>query len=317
MSTAIVQRSFGGPEVLGLEHVDTPATSDLLPGEVLVRVAYAGVNPVDTKTRKGAAVAGLFAGFPLTIGWDLSGTVIATGPAVTSLKTGDRVFGMSRFPHPGNAYAELVIADASDVVVIPAGVSDEQAAALPLAGLTAWEFLVEVGAVKPGQLVLIQGAGGGTGHLAVQIARHLGAHVTATASTSKQSWLRELGADRAIDYTVDDMPTSFADRPFDLVFNASNGTARAGILTTKAGGIVIDISETVTDADRELALATGVRVEVPAVSLNRTGLEALADLAAAGHLVAHVDRIYPLADAAEAHRQLEAGHAQGKLLLRP
>ena len=317
MSSAIIQRAWGDPDVLEFTDVEKPVASDLGSGEVLVKVTFAGVNPVDTKTRRGGATAGLFAGFPVTIGWDLSGTIVAVAPDVTSLSVGDRVFGMSRFPHPGKAYAEFVVADAADLIVTPAGVSDEQAAALPLAGLTAWEDLVEIGGLQPGEHVLIQGAGGGTGHLAVQIAHSIGAHVTATASTSKQAWLRELGADRTVDYTVDDVPTLFPERPFDLVFNTSNGSARQGILATRPGGLVVDISETVTDDDRALASSLGVRVDVPSVSLNRTGLEELARLADSGRLTAHIGRIYQLADAAEAHRQVEAGHMQGKVLLRP
>ena len=317
MSAAIIQRSFGGPEVLEFATVETPTAAELRAGEVLVRVAFAGVNPVDIKTRAGGAVAGLFSGFPLTIGWDLSGTVIGVAADVTSLTVGERVFGMSRFPRPGLAYAEFVIADAKDLVVTPAGVSDEHAAALPLAGLTAWECLVDVGGLQHGQHVLIQGAGGGTGHLAVQIARSIGAHVTASAGPSKQAWLRELGAERTLDYTVADIATMFPERPFDLVFNTSNATTRAGIHTTRPGSVAIDISETVTANDRALADSLDVRVEVPAVSLNRQALEAIAGLAVAGYLAPHISRVYPLADAAEAHRQIEDGHTQGKVLLRP
>ena len=317
MSIAIIQRSFGGPDVLEAVDVGTPDPGDLRAGEVLVRVAFAGVNPVDAKTRRGAAVAALFPGFPLTLGWDLSGTVTATGPGVASLRPGDRVFGMTRFPRPGNAYAEYVIADADDLVVTPATVSDEEAAALPLAGLTAWESLVEIGDFQPGQRILIQGAGGGTGHLAVQIAHALGGEVTATASTGKQAWLSKLGADHTIDYTVDDVATMFPARPFDLVFTTSNGTAGAGIRACRPGGIVIDTSETVTDEDRALAEVTGVRIAIPSVSLNRTGIETLAGLAGSRRVVAHVDRIYPLAEVADAHRHIEEGHATGKVLLRP
>ena len=317
MSAAIVQRAFGGPEVLEIAEVATPTSSDLRAGEILVNVAFAGVNPVDTKTRRGGAVAGLFPGFPLTLGWDVSGSVVAAAPDVAALRPGDRVFGMSRFPRPGKAYAEFVIADAADFLVIPSGVSDEQAAALPLAGLTAWTFLVETGGLRAGQDVLVQGAGGGTGHLAVQIARSIGARVTATASTGKQSWLRGLGADRTVDYTAEDVATLFPGRPFDLVFNTSNGTARTGIVAAKPGGLVIDISETVTDSDRALADSLDVRVDVPAISLNRRGLESIAQLAADGELVAHIDRVYPLGEAAGAHRQLEAGHSRGKILLQP
>lgn len=317
MSRAIIQKSFGAPSVLEIAEVTTPAASDLASGEVLVRLAYAGVNPVDIKTRKGHAVAGLFDGFPLTIGWDLAGTVDAVAPDVRGLAVGDRVFGMSRFPNPGKAYAEFVVADSHDLVRIPDGVADDQAAALPLAGLTAWENLVELAHVKRGDRILVMGAGGGTGHLAVQIAHALGASVTAVASAGKLEWLRELGADTTVDCAADDVVALFSDRPFDVVFNASDDTAGAGIAVTRSGGVVIDISETVTDADRAAASASGVRVEVPSVRLNRAGLEALAELAAEGRLISHVSRIFPLADAASAHAEIEAGHVRGKILLRP
>lgn len=317
MSAIVIQTRFGGPEVLEIAEVPTPTATDLQIGEVLVRVAFAGVNPVDTKTRQGGAVAGLFSGEPMTIGWDLAGTVVATGRGELTLKSGDRVFGMSRFPRPGKAYAEFVVADAADLVAIPDSVTDEQAAAIPLAGLTAWENLVDLGQLQRGQRLLIQGAGGGTGHLAVQIAHHLGADVTATASTRKQGWLSELGADRTIDYTLDSVPKLFPERPFDLVFNAADGTARAGILVTRPGGLLIDISQTVTDDDRKIAANLAVRIEVPSVSLNRNALHSLADLASSGRIVCHVSRIFPLADAAYAHREIESGHTQGKILLQP
>ncbi|WP_213814197.1 NADP-dependent oxidoreductase [Glaciihabitans sp. dw_435] len=317
MSRVIVQRSFGSPSVLEVAEVAVPPSDELAPGEVLIRVAYAGVNPVDIKTRKGGAVAGLFDGFPVTVGWDLAGTVNAVGSEVTDFAIGDRAFGMSRFPQPGRAYAEHVVADATDLVHTPDAVSDEQAAALPLAGLTVWENLVDLAELQATQRIAIMGAGGGTGHLAVQIAHHLGATVTAVASAGKLDWLRSLGADVTVDYRSDDLVTLFADRPFDVVFNASDTTAGTGIAVTRPGGVVIDISETVTDDDRALAARTGVRVEVPSVTRNRVALQTLADLAARGSLVSHISSTFPLADAAAAHAEIEAGHARGKILLQP
>jgi len=317
MSRVIVQKSFGAPSVLELAEVVTPTAADLAPGELLVKVAFAGVNPVDIKTRKGGAVAGFFAGFPLTVGWDIAGTVAAVGAEVPTHTVGDRVFGMTRFPRPGNAYADFVVADAHDLVRTPGNVSDEQAAALPLAGLTAWENLVELAGLRPGSRILIIGAGGGTGHLAVQIAHQLGAEVTAVASAGKLEWLRGLGADLTVDYAAEDLDTRFPDRPFDIVFNTSNDTTGTGIAVARRGGIVVDISETVTDDDRAVAADHGIRVEVPSVSLNPQALQALAELAADGRLASHISRIFPLAEAASAHAEIEAGHARGKILLRP
>jgi NADPH2:quinone reductase len=317
MSRAIVQRSFGSPSVLELAEVPPPSADALAPGEVLVRVAFAGVNPVDIKTRKGLAVAGLFPGFPLTVGWHLAGTVDDIGFEVSTLSVGDRVFGMSRFPQPGSAYAEYVVADAKDLARTPLEVSNEQAAALPLAGLTAWENLVDLAHLQRGHCILIIGAGGGTGHLAVQIAHNIGAEVVAVASASKSEWLRRLGADVTIDYALEDVVALYPGRPFDVVFNASNHTSHIGVAVARRGGIVIDISETVTESDRAVATEAGVRVEVPSVTLNPTALRALADLASDGRLVSHISRVFPLADAALAHAEIETGHARGKVLLKP
>jgi len=317
MSRVIIQKSFGAPSVLEIAEVATPTATDLAPGELLVKVAFAGVNPVDIKTRKGGAVAGLFSGFPFTVGWDIAGIVAAVGSDVTAHAVGDRVFGMTRFPHPGGAYAEYVVADAHDLVRTPDSVTDEQAAALPLAGLTAWENLVDLAGLQHGSRVLVIGAGGGTGHLAVQIAHQLGAEVTAVASAGKLQWLRGLGADQTVDYAAEDLVSRFPDRPFDIVFNTSNNTAGTGIAVARRGAIVIDISETVTDDDRAIAADHAIRVEVPSVSLNPQALQSLADLAADGRLTSHISRIFPLAEAASAHAEIEAGHARGKILLQP
>jgi len=178
---AIRQDVFGGPEVLQLVEVAPP---DPLPTEVLVRVKAAGINPVEEFIRSGRFP--LLGQPPFILGWDISGVVESVVPGVNRFAVGDEVFGMPLFPRAGNAYAELVAAPSRQLARKPAGLSHEEAAALPLVGLTAWQSLVDVAGVKPGNRVLVHAAGGGVGHLAVQIAKALGAYVIGTASAGKQ-----------------------------------------------------------------------------------------------------------------------------------
>ena len=189
---AIVQHSFGGPEVLEVESRPVP---EPLPTEVRVRVEAAGVNPVDWKTRAGKGAAAQF-GLPLTVGWDVTGVVDAVGLGVTRFTVGDPVFGMPWFPRPASGYAEFVTAPSRHFARRPDALPVEQAAGLSLAGLTAWQCLVDIAQVQPGQRVLIHAAAGGVGHLAVQIAKSRGAHVIGTASAAKHDLLAELGRRR-------------------------------------------------------------------------------------------------------------------------
>src|SRR5689334_955208 len=193
---AIVQHAFGGPEVLELDERPIP---DPIATEVRVRVQAAGVNPVDWKTRAGLG-AGAGWGLPLCLGWDVAGVVDAVGPGVTRFAVGDPVFGMPWFPRPAGAYAEFVTAPSRHFARRPEGLGVVEAGGLALAGLTAWQCLVDVARVQPGQRVLVHAGAGGVGHLAVQIAKARGAHVIATASAAKHDLLAELGVDEAVDY---------------------------------------------------------------------------------------------------------------------
>src|SRR6185436_20651544 len=195
---AIRQLSLGGPEVLELAEVPRPQPG---PTEVLVRVTAAGVNPVDWKVRAGG---GFLGEPPFTVGWDVAGVVEGLGRGGTRFAPGDRVFGMPRFPHEAAAYADYVAAPARHFARAPASASDVEAAALPMAGLTAWQALVDTADVQPCQRVLVHAAAGGIGHLAVQIAKARGAYVIGTARAENHAFLAELGADEAIDYTRDD-----------------------------------------------------------------------------------------------------------------
>src|SRR5215470_9276123 len=184
--TAVVQHSFGAPTVLKLSQAARPVP---LPTEVLVRVHAAGVNPVDWQTRAGDGVAWALGEPPFTLGWDVSGIVEEAGFGVTTLAPGEEVYGMPWFPRAAGGYAEFVTAPSRQFARKPRSITHEQAAAVPLAALTAWQTLIDTAHVQPGQRVLIHAAAGGVGHFAVQIAKHLGAHVTGTASSTRHDWL--------------------------------------------------------------------------------------------------------------------------------
>lgn len=213
---SITQRSFGGPEVFELTEADRPQP---LPTEVLIRVDAIGVNPVDAMIRTGALP--LFGSPPFTLGWEVSGVVEEVDPGTNRFRPGDEVYGMPLFPRPGNAYAEYVTAPARQLAHKPATLDHVHAAALPLVGLTAWQSLVDIAAVTAGQRVLIHGAGGGVGHVAVQIAKALGAHVIGTASAAKLDFVRGLGADEVLDYAAVDFAASV--REVDVVLELVGG----------------------------------------------------------------------------------------------
>jgi NADPH:quinone reductase-like Zn-dependent oxidoreductase len=308
---AVVLDEYGGPEVLAVAEVPTP---EPIPTEVQVRVEAAGVNPVDFKTRAGAGVAGVLGAPPVRIGWDVSGVVSAIGGGVTRFRVGDEVFGMPWFPRPAGAYAEYVTAPSRHFAAKPHALSHEEAAALPLAGLTAWQIVVETIQLEAGADLLIHGAAGGVGHLAVQVAKARGANVIATARAEQASWLRQLGADEVLDYKSERFEDLVGDLDAVIDFPGSYGERSLSVL--RPGGMLVSVpsgvpEELLTKAKERGRRATGFLVEPDPV-----GLAGLTDLVEAGHLQVKVDRVFDLGEAAEAHRQAEAGHAGGKLVLR-
>ena len=305
---AITQQALGGPEVLELVDLPQPEPA---PTEVLVRVAAAGVNPVDWKVR---LRGGLLGEPPFTVGWDVAGTVEKLGPGVTRFAVGDRVFGMPRFPRQAAAYAEYVTSPSRQLARTPEGLSDVEAAALPLAGLTAWQALVETADVQPGQRVLVLGAAGGVGHLAVQIAKARGAYVIGTARSSKHGFLAELGADEAVDYSLGPVEEAVGD--VDVVLDLVGSEATAGTLRTlRDGGLFIVVPSAAGLESLEELAGERVRVTGILVEPDRAGLEAIAGLVESGELRPHVSQTFPLEDAARAHEAGETGRTQGKLVL--
>lgn len=290
---AIQVTRFGGPEVLELAEVECPAP---ISTEVLVRVIAAGVNPVDCKTRRGDGVSRWVGPPPFIVGWDVCGVIEAVGYGVTRFDVGDLAFGMPRFPRQAGGYAEFVTAPSRQLAHVPEAISPIEAAALPLAALTAWQSLVEAAQLREGQTVLVHGASGGVGHLAVQIARARGATVVATAGRTDRKALS----------------TRDADVTLDLV--GANDTL-ALVETLRSGGLLLAVAEGAGEEAKRRAKALDVRVVEPLVEPDGHGLEEVCRLIEAGVLKVNIDETFPLERAADAHSRLERGGLKGKLVL--
>ncbi|MEU8526488.1 NADP-dependent oxidoreductase [Streptomyces sp. NPDC048629] len=303
---AVVQDTFGGPEVLRTVETERPAP---LGGEVLVRVHAAGVNPVDVAVRSGAYP--LLGEPPFGVGWDISGVVEEAGPGAR-FKAGDEVFGMPFFPRAANGYAEYVAVPSRQVARKPASIGHVEAAALPLAALTAWQGLVDGAGIKEGDRVLVHRAAGGVGHFAVQIAKARGAYVIGLASPGKHDFVRELGADEVIDYTA--APFETLVRDVDVVLD-SNAQGTQSLSVLRPGGTLVSIME---HWNQELAAATeaaGRRFVGVSVEPDYASLEAIARLVDEGLIRPHVSETFALDEAAKAHELVGSGQVRGKVVL--
>ncbi|GAB3701294.1 NADP-dependent oxidoreductase [Nocardiopsis oceani] len=305
---AIQQESHGGPDVLQQVRVPRPAPG---PSQILVSVRAAGVNPTDWKHRAG----GLFLNrLPLVLGWDVSGVVESVGYGVTLFKPGDEVFGMLPYPHGVGSHAEYVTGPARAFAHKPDGIDHVQGGALPLVSLTAYQALVDTAGVQEGQRVLVHAAAGGVGHVAVQIAKSLGAYVIGTASKPKHGFLRELGTDEVIDYREVDFAEAVKD--VDVVLDPISGDTRARSLDVlRPGGTLVSILPGQDPDEAARAARAGVRVETLLVESDHQGMNAIADLVGRGVLRAHVEATFPLAEAAKAHALGERDRTTGKMVL--
>jgi NADPH:quinone reductase-like Zn-dependent oxidoreductase len=308
---AIVQQELGGPEVLALAEVPAP---EPIPTEIQVRVRAAGVNPVDFKTREGRGTAKVLGEPPFTIGWDVAGEVTMIAPGVTRFRVGDEVFGMPWFPREAGAYAEFVTAPSRHFATKPRVLSFEEAGALPLAGLTGWQVIVDTLNVQSGDDVLIHGAAGGVGHLAVQVAAARGANVIATARREQADFLAKLGATRTIDYREERFEELVDE--IDAVIDFPGGNGERSLEVLRPGGTLVSVPSgadrhLVEEGERDSKRVTGFLVEP-----DPTGLAGLEGLIEDGHLRIEVDRVFDLAEAAAAHRYAEGRHGAGKIVLR-
>ena len=322
---AITHSEFGSPDVLRLAEVAKPTPA---PGEILVRVRATSLNAADWHLLRGEpAVIKLMTGKPKDRipGLDFAGEVEQVGANVKDLRPGDAVFGSGR----RGALAEYVCVAETVAVRKPAALSFEQAAALPVAGVTALRALRDSGRVRPEQRVLVIGAAGGVGTLAVQIAKAFGAEVTGVCSTRNVDFVRSLGADAAVDYTAEDCTRTA--RPYDLILHVAGNRSLADMrraLTPDGAVVFVGAGTGLENGPSVLGMlrlmVSGVlsrfgrqRVRMLLGTVRRSDLIALADLAAAGKLAPAIERAYPLAAAAEAMRHLEAGHVRGKLVVVP
>ncbi|MFJ2309694.1 NADP-dependent oxidoreductase [Streptomyces sp. NPDC086796] len=306
---AIRQEEFGGPEVLREVTVPRPVPDV---GEIRIAVRAAGVNPTDCRHRAG----GLFLKrLPLTLGWDVSGVVESVGLGVTLFRPGDEVFGMLPYPYGAGSHAQYAVGPARSFARKPAGLGHVQAAALPLASLTAYQALVDTADLRPGQRALIHAASGGVGHIAVQIAKARGAHVIGTVlGTDRPGLVRRLGADEAIDNAT----TDFAEtaRDIDFVLDTLSGDIRSRSLSVlRPGGTMVTTVPSPAADEAEREAGQGGRVRTIAVQADHAGIKAIADLAASGALRPHIEATFPLAKATEAHTLLENGQTAGKIVL--
>jgi NADPH:quinone reductase-like Zn-dependent oxidoreductase len=305
---AVRIHEYGGVDVLRFEDAPRPEPG---PGEVLVRIHAAGVNPVDWKVRAGYVKDWLKYKLPMIPGWDFSGVVESMGPGVDGWRASAEVYARPDLSRDG-AYAEFIAVRESEIAAKPKSLDHVHAAAIPLAGLTAWQALFDAGGLAPGQKVLIHAAAGGVGHFAVQLAKWKGAFVAGTASARNHDFLRQLGVDQPIDYTT----VRFEDvaRDFDVVLDALAGETRTrswGVL--KKGGILVTI---LGQPSQEDAKAHGVRAAGIFVQPNPKQLAEIAALVDSGKLKPHLEAVFPLAEAAKAHQLGETNAVRGKIVLR-
>jgi NADPH:quinone reductase-like Zn-dependent oxidoreductase len=297
---------FGGPETLQYEDIE-PSMPDAM--EILVASRAASVNPVDFKIRSGKYPAVKDDKLPYTLGRDASGIVEKCGAGATKFKVGDEVFGIAGIH--GGGYAQKVLFDQEALATKPTNIDHVHAAAVPLAGLTAWQGLFRYGAVQAGQNILIHGGSGGVGHFAIQFAKAKGAHVTTTVSTGSIEFARSLGADIVIDYKKQRFEQEVSN--LDMVFDLIDGKTRErswGII--KRGGILVT---TLTEPSQQIAQKHGVRATRYTVHADSRDLKEIADLIEAGKVKPTVMETFPLSRAADALDAVEKGHSKGKIVL--
>ena len=302
---AIVVQQPGGPETLKVQDVPRPQPKA---DELLIRVMAAGVNPVDAFIRAGR-FGGAKTGF--TPGMDVAGIVEATGANAKKFKKGDAVYAYLSFDEQG-AYAEYCIVKESETALKPTNINFELSAGVPLAGTTAWQALIDTAKLKSGQTVLIHGGSGGVGHLAIQIAKAHGAKVIATASTANQDFLKQIGADQAIDYST----TKFEDvvKGVDVVLDCTRSDALSrsyGVV--KKGGFIVTITSRPDPAQLE---KRGLRGDSLMASPDPRVLEELTKLIEAKKITPVVSQVFPLTEASKAHQQIETRHTRGKVVLK-
>ena len=304
---AIVAHQWGGPEVLKVEEMPVPQPKD---NEILIKSFAAGINSFDGTLLTGKYAKAFGTQLPWIPGYDVAGTVDKIGADVKKFKAGDPVYAFISIPK-GGGYAEYALAKESQAALKPATLSFAEAAGVPSVALTAWQSLVDKANVQPGQTVLIQGASGGVGIFAIPIAKIRGAKVLATASTANQDFLKQLGADVAIDYKTQKFEDIAKD--VDVVVDGVGGeTLKRSYPIVKRGGILVSLVGRVDQAELDKYGIRGVSLEA---QYNGDQLAEIGKLIDAKKIKVVVSETFPLADAAKALAKADTSHARGKIVL--
>ena len=310
---AAIYREFGGADKIEVTTVDVPEVKE---GEVLVRVKAAGVNPVDAAVREGYLKDYLPYTFPIIPGWDVAGVIEERGFSARRFEVGDAVYAYARRPVVQHGtFAEYIVIPESYLSAKPESLSFEEAAGIPLVGLTAYQSLFDAGKLQQGQTVLLLGGSGGVGSLGIQLAKAAGATVIGVASEKNHAFMKELGADHTIDYKNQNVGTAakeIAPDGVDLIFDCASGeTLQQSLSALKPSGKLVSILNQGQDLDKSLDF-TYVFVEP-----NSSQLDILRDHAEAGQLKVHVSHNYTLDQTAEALNQIQTMHTKGKIVIVP
>lgn len=306
MRAARIER-YGGPEELSVVEVPDPVPAA---GQVVVTVHGSSINPVDLAIRNGWMQEFLPLDLPLTLGADVAGTISAIGDDVADLAVGDPVYGVAGVAMGGSGgFADLALTAAGMVARAPLGVGPVAAGTLPLAGVSALQALAEEPVVKPGDRVLIHGAAGGVGLIAIELARHLGAHVSASAHGAGLAAVAEVGADEVIDTDTSDLDSV---EPFDLTLDLVGSDPALPVRVTRAGGRVVAL---LVPPDAEAASAKGVDVTLQATAVTTERLDRLTELIEESAIRPHVAQVVTLADIARAFTLKETGGTPGKIAI--
>lgn len=303
-------KNYGGSEVVKINNAPKPSVSR---GRLLIEVHASGVNPVDWKIREGYMKQMAPLQFPATLGGDFSGIVAELGEDVSGFEKGDEIYGQASITRGGSgSFAEFATADVNTAAHKPKNLSHVEAAALPLTGVSAWQALVDHIGLPRGKKILIHGGAGGIGTIAIQLARHLGAYVAATAGAKDLQYVKELGADEAIDYKNQSFENMLHN--YDAVYDTVGGeTYVKSFRVLKKGGIIVSMLE---QPRSELMEQYGVNAIGQFTQINSERLSKVAELADKRVIKVHVDKTFPLEQAGEALEYLQSGHPRGKVVLK-
>ena len=311
---AAVINEFGTPDVLKIIDIPKPVHND---SEVLIKVKFTGINPVDTKVRSGSSGMSKHLEFPAILGWDVSGIIADVGKNILNFRIGDEVFGCIGFPGLGKTYAEFAVADPKLLTKKTFNISFEEAAAVPMAGLTAYQVINEHLKVSEGEKVLIQAAAGGVGHLAVQFAKMKGAFVAGTASGKNESFLKSIGVDQFIDYKKEKFEKIFKEP--DAVLDAMGGEVLYRSITyVKRGGRVVCLPSSTKNDPKAVGLAKQNNVELiwPMMHPDGEEMELFALLLEEKKLKVKIDKIFTLDKISDAHKAIETHSTDGKIIVK-